>query len=88
MKKVYIIYSTNIEFVFTSKAKALKQMQVIKEMILSGTWFIDQKKYTFCDTLTINEKDFLRYAFVNSDTGKILSYFMVTKDLNSGYNIK
>lgn len=102
MKKVYIITMTmqasrvhefslsDIVLVLTSKAKANKQLDIIKDKIENGDWWSDANGNKLCGKVlsdTIMEDNFmgiLRDIMIETPNGIKEVFRLQEKELNSG----
>jgi hypothetical protein len=86
----YNMYDSRVAFVFTSKRKALQQMNVIRESIDDGSWFVNNGPSIYVaevkgyvgscrlQTITAKDKDRSQWYMVTS-----LDEF----DTNCGYKL-
>lgn len=102
MKKVYVITCTTqasriceftlsiVEWVFTSKKVANKQLDIIKDRIENGGWWTDANNYKLCgkvlgDTnLEDNYLGVLRDVMIESPNGIHEVFRLQERELNSG----
>ena len=90
MEKIYLISCDNlIDFVFTSKNKAFEQMEIIKNSILNGRWFMTgvneyapKENYIFCPDYSYSDKNEITYCFKNKLLNRYFTYHLFTKDIN------
>lgn len=95
MKKVYIIrHDESIDFVFSSRKQALKQLEFIKNAILSGNWFIDKNGnyidgniYKLNSDFSCITKNVAKLVFENKETKYLTTYDILEKYLNNSYGI-
>lgn len=105
MKKVYVITCTTqasrmceftlsvVEWVFTSKKMANKQLDIVKDKIENGGWWSDANNYKLCgkvlsDTnLEDNYLGVLRDVMIESPNGIHEVFRLQERELNSGIYI-
>ena len=90
MKKVYIISVDNVnEFCFSSRRKAIEQIEIIKNLILSGRWFtsgintfVPAENYEFCKEYSYSDKAQITYVFRDKKNNKLFTYRMFIQEIN------
>ena len=91
MKKVYTITSDSVtEYCFTSKKKAIEQINIIKNLILSGKWFLDgpdsyvnAENYEYCNEFSYIEKESITFVFRNKRLNRLFTYRLHSQEINT-----
>lgn len=85
----------NVEFVFTSKQKAIEQMFKIKELIDSGEWYMEsptdpvEHKIEYYNTYVLTDacRQNMIDLKVTHSNGTYTIYSLIRCELNAGYGI-